>query len=249
MKTITFDARMASHPGIGRYIRSLLKEMVTCERYRFKLIGNPCVLDPFKPHAEIVPCDLKIYGLKGLFASSGFYRGADLIHIPHFNVPFNLKAPFVATIHDLIHFEFEEYKPFPGALFMLRLQLNRIFKNAAGIIAVSEATRQSCVRMFNASESSIQVIYEAAEENLTSQQSRPDGFESSRYILCVGSVREHKNIHGILSAYEYIRRERPEVKLVILGKLDPRFESKHQFLKKVSENPDIVHIANADDKE
>lgn len=249
MKTVAFDARMASHPGIGRYIRSLLREMIISGRYHFRLIGDPEVLSVFADHAEVIPCHHKIYGLKSMLTSSALYDGADIIHIPHFNVPFNLKVPFVATIHDLIHFEFGEYKPFPGALILLKHQLRRVFKKSAAVIAVSQSTRQSCVRMFNASESKIRVIYEAAEEGLAVSQGRPEGLEACKYLLCVGSVREHKNIHGILSAYEFIRHDHPEIKLVVLGKLDSRFESKHGFLKRLSDNPGIIHVGNADDRQ
>lgn len=248
-KIIAFDARMASHPGIGRYIRSLLSEMVKSDKYTFRLIGDPQILASYKAHAKIIACDFPIYRLKEQLCISKYYRGADIVHVPHFNIPFKIGVPLVVTIHDLIHFQFKEYEPFPGALFLLRQQINRVSKLASKVIVVSEATKKACAEMFPSLEQKTQIIYEAADDSLSIDDVYPKALNNHRYILSVGSIREHKNIHGLLKAFELILLQDPEIRLVILGKLDKRFEAKHRFVNQLSKEPRIIHIDNASDKE
>ncbi len=258
MKTpaVAFDARMAGHPGIGRYIRSLLGAMLKRDpAFRWILIGQEKDLTgvPLREgRSEFRPCSVPIYGLEEQRRMPSFFEGADLVHVPHFNAPWRMPAKCVVTIHDLIYFRVKEYEPFWGARFFLDLWFRRLARGAARIIAVSEATRRDFESRFGAKEK-ITVIPEAAAPVFFAQS--PDGAAvrkkwdlPGRYVLFVGSIREHKNVQGLLRAYARIR-EKTDAGLVLVGRVDPRFEARHRFREAVGGSGRIRWIPEASDEE
>src|SRR3989344_6130556 len=105
--SVAVDVRMWNHPGIGRYIRELTKQpayrsfenkIYFLGRAQFKneiLSGGSG--DAFKEASS------GIYGLAEQFEIPLKAGGADLLHVPHFNVPLLFRGKLVATIHDLIY--------------------------------------------------------------------------------------------------------------------------------------------------
>ena len=254
MKTIAFDARMASHPGIGRYIRSLVEAMLRRRSgHRFILVGDPKRLEHLRAlGAEVRPCDLGIYGWAEQAGIAPFFEGSDLVHVPHFNVPWRrLKQKLVVTVHDLIYFRVPEYEPFPGARFFLGLWFGRLADTASGVIAVSEATRRDFEQRFGA-RGKTRVIHEAAAPFFAEESTNGVGLDrwgiKGRYVLFVGSIREHKNVQGLLEAFGRIEG-RTDAELVLVGKLDPRFDRKHGFKAALARSPRIRWIPEASDAE
>lgn len=258
MKTVAFDARLAGHPGIGRYSRSLLHAMLALKPpYRFRLIGDPKELAPFAAYGdavEIVPCRVSIYSAREMLTMHRFFEGADLTHVPHFNVPLVTPRNLVVTVHDLIYFRFSEYEPFPGARSLLGFTFRRFAQKAKRVIAVSQATLKDFTKKFGGADR-CSVIYEAADPFFFGPEA-PRG-EAARkfgvaepYILSVGSIREHKNTHGLIAAYRKLRVEKKlDASLVLAGKLDIRFDAEHGFARALAEEPRIRHIHNANDAE
>jgi glycosyltransferase involved in cell wall biosynthesis len=252
MKSIVFDARLVGHPGIGRYIRSLLGALLRLETgWRFILAGPPEPLEPFaRAGAEIRPCRVPIYGLEEQIGMSRYLGGADLVHVPHFNVPLAPPAPLVVTIHDLIYFHVRAYAPFPGATWLLGKLFGRVARRADRIIAVSRATRDDCVARFPAMREKVRVIPEAADAFFFDGAQGPDvaakyGLERP-YVLFVGSVREHKNVQGLLEAFEALRG-RVEADLVLCGRVDPRFERDHGLAERARRSGRIRVLGGVDD--
>ena len=258
MKTIAFDARLAGHPGIGRYLVSLLEAMLSRETpYHFVLIGDPARLKRFEKFSNVSlrACHVPIYGLEEQFRMNVFFEDADVVHVPHFNVPLKCPKNLVVTIHDLIYFKFRDYQPFPGYQLFLRMIFNRIAKRAQWIITVSRATQEDCEMRFPLMNGKIRVIPEAADPAFSPQKdAASEGirqkFNLSRpYILSVGSIREHKNIQSLLAAYERLVQRGAEVDLVLVGRVDARFEKKYQFKSRLQKAPGIRHLENLNDEE
>ncbi len=108
---IGFDARLAGqqHAGIGRYSEELLRALlqksgvaVTWVVFTFSAEQLPWLEDVPNVERRVVP--IRHYTLREqLFLGSIFEREhLDLLHVPHFNVPWFYRRPFVVTIHDLL---------------------------------------------------------------------------------------------------------------------------------------------------
>ena len=116
---IAMDARMIGMGGIGRYAKSLIREMIRQRpEWRWIWVGAPEKLLPLAPPGagvEIRECRARIYSAEETFGMSRHFGGVDLLHVPHFNAPFRCSSKLVVTLHDLIHFDYPEYQPFPFA--------------------------------------------------------------------------------------------------------------------------------------
>lgn len=244
MKTIAFDARLIRHPGIGRYLRSLLGAMLAAKPpYAFRLIGPARDLERYAASgAAVAPCEIPPYGLAEQLGMGAYFRDADLVHVPHFNAPCFGPAPnLVVTIHDLIYFRVKEYEPFPGARIALKAALARVLSRARRVIAVSEATKSDLSARFPGVAAKCRVIHEAADPVFAATGRGANGASSGierPYVLSVGSIREHKNAHTLLAAYEELwAKSRTEAGIVFVGKLDSRFDQKHRFRERIQKLP------------
>ena len=100
----------------------------------------------------------------------------------------------------------------------------RILKRAAGIIAVSENTRQDAVRILKLAPEKIRVIHLGVPPSYFSvtQESRDRVTAAYRlrlpYVLFVGTIEPRKNIDSLLTAWEGLPASlREENELVLVG--------------------------------
>ncbi len=264
---VAVDARMIGMGGIGRYTESLLCEMLRVRpaHFRWILVGDPGRLRPLAAAArdaavEIRDCRARIYSAEEAFGMSRYFAGADLVHVPHFNAPLAAgPAKLIVTLHDLIHFDYPEYQPFPFANRILEWKLKRLLKRADGILTVSQATADALRKRYPSLrlEKKCKVIWEGAEAvfNPAAKQDDADRLRRMRvdatrpYVLYVGAIREHKQVHVLAGAFDRLKTDARarSAQLVLAGKLDARFDRKHGFASRILQNPDIRHVADADD--
>ncbi|NQT89749.1 MAG: glycosyltransferase family 4 protein [Candidatus Omnitrophica bacterium] len=245
---IGFDARMIGHPGIGRYIRNLLNGLLSTEEaIEFVLYGDPARL---KEYSGAERCAIReyaapIYSVKELLSNPFAGEGFDIVHIPHFNVPFTRIDNLVVTIHDLI------YLKFPGTQRTLlkgmaaHVAFDNTIKKAKRIIAVSENTKKDIIEKSPAAEGKIDVIYEAADplfrpvdDEAGKKQVRDKYNLPEEIILCVGSLRMHKNIERLIDCCARLRARGLGHKLVLVGREDPKEAS---IIKKVKTS-DCIYL-------
>ena len=152
----------------------------------------------------------------------------DLLHYPHFDLPWLAPGPIVATLHDLKYITRPDFFPSQGrAKQMLMLAMFRYTaRRARRIITDSEYTRQdlagrlgtplekTCVAPLGVE---TQYFQPAAPEALAEVR-RKYGLETPT-LLFVGERRPHKNIDGLLRAFALLRRMHPQpCSLAIAGK-------------------------------
>lgn len=255
-RRITIDARMVGMGGIGRYVESLVTAMLR-ERpdHAWTLVGDPARLAGFAG-VQVRPCRVPIYSPGEWLGMSRYFEGADLVHVPHFNAPAACRSKLVMTVHDLIHFDYPEYQPFPGANLFLDLRLKNLLRRADGVITVSQATASALEARYPDAglAAKTRVTWEAADAAF-GPEARPDDEErlrrmgaSAPFILYVGAVREHKNPHHLLEAFCALKQKSPgPVQLVLAGQVDARFDRKHHFLKKAAAQPDVRLVKAASD--
>ena len=246
---IGFDARMIDHPGIGRYISSLLPEMVKLSpENTFVLFGREELLKAFRTSENVVIKNwtAPIYSIQEQFFCSSCDENLDILHVPHFNIPLRYKGKLVVTIHDLIYLTFPGAMRFPLGQQYAKRMVQSSLKKAGRVIAVSSYTKDDLVRLFGKMFSNkIEVIHEAADESFKKiddksaiQRLRKKYGLADNIILYVGSVKPHKNVGTLIKAYKRVKGWRVPCQLVIAG----RWDKKEDHLKKSIDNKDIKYI-------
>ena len=132
--------------------------------------------------------------------------------------------PSVVTIHDLIFLRHPEYYP-PIDRRLYKWKFHRTCKEADHIIAISECTKRDIMHYGGVEEERISVIYQSCGNHFAQPvaQSLADEVRSlyrlpARYMVCVGSVEERKNVALAVKALPSL----PDtLSLVIVGRHTP----------------------------
>lgn len=246
---IGLDVRMFDYSGIGVTIKKLLENLSPEQRDQLVLFSAK---DWVNPHAEgkVVPAPYSVYGLKQHVNYPFVLRKhkLNLFHMPHYDVPYTYGRPFVATVHDIIHYLFPQFSTKPLSRTYSKAMLAHTAKRAKKIITVSENTKKDLETHFPKAAGKVQVIYPAVDP-----QFRPMSNENVRavlskysllpnYFLYVGNLRESKNTPALINAYAALKKQHPDAPpLVLVGKT---------FLKDLGAVPnDVFHIENATTEE
>lgn len=263
---IGIDARLfrSEVAGIGRYSQNLIKNllkidkknqyilfMTAADKKEFKnyLIKNLLKIENLK--LKIVIADIPHYSLAEQikFPKIIARENLDLMHFLNFNYPIRYKGKFIVTIHDLTLLIYPETAKETNFLKQAayKYTMKRACQNAAKIIAVSENTKKDIVEKFQISKDKIQTIYEAADDKIVRISNcklqisnlRSRYKKSGPVILTVGQFRPHKNLPRLVEAFKLVRRHLP-VKLVILGKPDPKHKFLYSAIDKSNLSKDII---------
>ncbi len=268
MKQIGIDVRMWSHPGIGRYIRELVRELVPlAPDMKFCFFGATDHRDPLlrlAPQSEFRQASSPIYSISEQWEIPRQAQGLDLLHVPHFNAPFFSKTKLVVTVHDLIYLYPRSHTlSFLGQAYV-RALFQRIVKKAGAILTVSEFTKGELLRFFpTLQKNRIFVTPEAAAahfrkiEDLETLSSVRKKLKLEKpFILFVGSFKTHKNLPRLIQAVSLLREKRHlDHELVMVGRSDKknqdvlRFATQHSFVRILGELSDeqLVAIYNLAD--
>jgi glycosyltransferase involved in cell wall biosynthesis len=122
------------------------------------------------------------------------------------------KAQITATIHDLTS------RLMPELHTAANIQADqgfadKVLKRAAGVIAVSESTRQDAIRLLGLDPARIHAIHSGVPEVYFGAQPRPS---ERPYVFFLGTIEPRKNIDTILDAWQKTRL-REDFDLVIAG--------------------------------
>ncbi len=152
----------------------------------------------------------------------------DVLWMPLHNMPIlrRKKLKVVVTIHDLAFKIFPQYFP-KKELAKLNRLTDYAIKNADGIIAVSQATRNDILKFYPAvSAGKIKVIHHGFDTQLFKIKKAEIGnseilskfkIKNSKFILYVGAIQPRKNLIVLVEAFEQIKKNQPELKLVLAG--------------------------------
>lgn len=156
----------------------------------------------------------------------------DLMHFPHWNVPLTFNDPFVVTIHDLLllHYPTREASMLGPLSYWIkhtayRKVLHHAVHGATHILTPSEFSRRDIHHTLNVALENITVTYEAPFLTHQKQLGAEDssilttyGIEKP-YAMYVGVSYPHKNLGGLLSAWEKMKEHYGgDFQLVLVGK-------------------------------
>ncbi|MBF0633519.1 MAG: glycosyltransferase family 4 protein [Nitrospinae bacterium] len=207
---IGIDIRKINDTGIGRYIASLVENLLRVDdKNEYVLFLDPKDADKFDDLKTRVT---KIIEPSGKYSIAEHFSlpskanrlGLDIFHAPHYVLPFFMKVPSVVTVHDVIHLldpafglPAREY-----ARFMIRSAVTR----ARRVITVSDYTKRNLIGLFNATSEKIRVIPNGGGDGFA--HSSDDAIKKTAdkygitpgYYLFVGSDRPHKNLKAVAEA-------------------------------------------------
>ncbi|MEW6407150.1 MAG: glycosyltransferase family 1 protein [Patescibacteria group bacterium] len=244
---VGIDCRMITHPGIGTYIKGLLDEFSKTSK-NFVIFGDKSDLKTYAGF-QIVEFKSPIYSLSEQLTGPSIFKNLDLLHVPHFNIPLNYKGKLVVTIHDIIYLFGNKFLP---RNFYANFMIKNCLCRANKIIVVSRNTKNDLKKYFPDSETSkIEIIYEASrpvfckinnQEILTQTKNKYN--LPNKFILYVGSIREHKNLKTLINAYMRIKNRVDEA-LILVGRLDKR---EKQILNLIKKN-NIIYVGEVPEKD
>lgn len=167
----------------------------------------------------------------------------DLLHYPHFDVPWFVPGDVIATIHDLKYISKPEFFSHLGRIKRLIMLVMMVFtvRRARHIIAVSESTRQDIIRYLHAIPQKVSVVHEGVESIYFKRPSQAMlrsvlshyGLQQP-YILFVGERRPHKNIPGLLRAFDiFLKTNELPYHLVIVGKRYADYQEPERLVERL----------------
>ncbi len=239
---IGIDARMfrSSTAGIGRYSQNLIKKLLEIDhKNQYVLFMTPADYEEFKnqkskikmtnQNVKIKVTNIPHYSIaeQTKLANIIAKEKCDLVHFLNFNYPVKYRGKFMVTIHDLTLLFYPEAanKTNLTKKWAFKYVFAKACRNSSRIIAVSENTKNDIVKTFHIAPEKIKVIHEAADDKLHKDIKTEDiRTLKQKYnikgpvILYVGQFRKHKNIEGLLKAYEIIKKKL-SVRLVLVGKV------------------------------
>lgn len=164
-------------------------------------------------------------------------RRIDAIHSLHYSFPLLSFGRFkrIVTVCDMSFFLFPELHV-PAKRVFFQFFIRRLPK-VEGLLFISESTMHDFMRFFPQCEAQRCVIPLGAD--LVRLQAPADPrviealrrrFDIDRFILYVGTIEPRKNILGLVKAFERCAASRPDIKLVIAGKLGWDYDSLLQYI-------------------
>lgn len=236
---IVIDGRMYRESGIGRYIRSLIKNLQnldTDSQYFILLMRVDYNGLDLRNNFNKVLADFKWYSLNEQLRLHSLLNQLkpDLVHFPHFNVPIIFGGKYVVTIHDLIHQHFQMGRATthdPITYKIKQLGYRAVFKTAitksAKILVPSNFVKDLLTSDWRLDAQKIQVTYEGVDDKLLTITKVLSKEKYKRilvkfnikhpYIFYVGNAHPHKNLEGLIKAFLELKKNHDNLTLVLSG--------------------------------
>lgn len=232
---IDYTSALAQRGGIGRHTRELVAALAaqdTQNTYRLFVAGRRSRDAPPSPGPNFAwrttPLSeqwlARIWHRAQLPIPIEQWTGAiDLLHAPDFVLPPTRAATrTILTIHDLSFVRSPETAP-PRLVAYLNQVVPRSVQRADHVLAVSEATRQDVLALYDTPPEKVTVIHNGVDERFHQVDEAESlknirtriGVGDAPFILAVGSVHPRKNYARLVEAFH--RLNRPGLRLVVVG--------------------------------
>lgn len=233
---IVIDLRMFKYSGVGRYIRNILPHIISNEnKNEFIFIAHKEDIEnyPYLEEYKIIYTKISIFSIFQHIELLFLVPLCDSFWSPHFIMPFILpqaRKKYV-TIHDI--FPLTELKNYN---FLKKLYVSLLFKNAAKkstkIFTVSEFSKKEISRYLNVSGNKIINTFCGIKKSFSNIEQLKNIDEN--FILYVGNVKPHKNLHRALEAFSKISKNFPSLKFYIVGKKDGFYTATSNLMENYS---------------
>lgn len=157
----------------------------------------------------------------------------------YYDFGFNVKYPVVSTIHDMTH---ELYPDFFSKGDSTAASKKNCVNRSAGIVCVSETTKNDVLRLYNISGENVRTIY----HGITIKDD-PDAKRiiNEPYVLYVGQRGGYKNFNLLLSSYNRDNELNRNYKLICFG--GGGFDLSEKLFIKTNKLADkVLHMSGSD---
>ncbi|EKD85271.1 MAG: glycosyl transferase, group 1 [uncultured bacterium] len=264
---IIIDGRMYRESGIGRYIRNLISKLKIIDKeneYFILHLKNDYDNLEYGGNFHKVLANFRWYGVGEQLRLPKLLSEikADLVHFPHFNAPLFYRGKYVVTVHDLIHQNFSMQRATTHGPIVYKLKkigYKKVFKMAlkrsVKILVPSDFVKDQLIKDWRVDDDKVEVTYEAVDEgifkivralnkNKINKILEKFGIKAP-YIFYVGNAHPHKNVEGLIKAFQDIRAKYPDLLLVLSGN-DHYF---WQRIKKEFQDKNIIYTDYVSDEE
>jgi alpha-1,3-rhamnosyl/mannosyltransferase len=232
--TIGLDARKLTDYGIGTYVGNLLKGFAAKPEVSLTVLaraGHEDRVAGLAPEAKVIPVSAREYSVAEHYRVPAvlWREKVDIIHVPHYVVPYALRRPVVATIHDVIQLYYPPQRRTQLALTYLRFVMGSTLSRARRVITGSLSSRRDLVKVFGADTAKVDVVSNGVDPGLERRPPVEDLEEIKErmglrppLILVVANDKPHKNLDTVLRAYHLgVRTHGLPGQLVFAGGVKP----------------------------
>lgn len=216
---IAIDCRMSGMSGIGVYVDNILAYWISENvNNSFLLVGDKDKLKCYanSPQCTILHTEIPIFSLKEVFRfPTKEINQCDVFYSPNFNVPFGIKIPIYATIHDVVFLDVEGLTSKIGQI-IRKLVLWRTIRISKKIFTVSDFSKGRILFHFKKTPEII-VANDGINHELKDFRKSEQVPYPFQYILFIGNIKKHKRLDVLLDAYDQARKKGFFQKLVIIG--------------------------------
>jgi glycosyltransferase involved in cell wall biosynthesis len=227
---LVVDARKGSDAGIGTYVREMVPRVLEKldvaaavwvprgQRDKYKY------LQAHTRSIELVEFDAPPFSLNEQWEMRRRLTGEDVLWATSLAHPWRSAQPLIATVHDVLQVALPraETGASPIARLAFRALLRNLRDNASALMAVSSFTAEEFLRHLgrpSRTEMTVTPLGVDAEWFGARPITLSAGVvKSAPYFACVGSVRPHKNIDRLVTAFGMAAERLPH-DMVIAGRL------------------------------
>jgi len=210
--------------GSETYVRELLRGLGRAGTHSYRVVLPPVAPDAAEELPAVVareyrrasstPERLVAMGLASARPArlAAHLSGADVVHFPlTIELP-RTPLPKVVTLHDVQHLDLPEL--FPRRERALRVALwHRSLRRAGRVIAISEFVRERAVAKLGLDPKRVRIVPLGLDHDVL----QPGAVEREPFVLYPARPWQHKNHARLYEAFALVRRERPELRLVLTG--------------------------------
>lgn len=247
----TNEANVDSRVGTGQYCYHVLIHWYKEKGIDFHLYHRDSLQGDMPPeddhwhYHQVGPARAWLrFGLPLDLLFSGYHF--DAFWSPAHYAPIYTAGPSIVTIHDLAY----EYFPdlfLRDDLYKLKNWSRSAVKNASHVIAVSAATKNDLIKLYNVPENKITVVHNGYDANVFNLNNKPNidlhtlyGIQNTRYILFLGTIQPRKNAIKLVQAFHLLKESGYKGKLVIAGNIGWLADETLAVIKNSPDAKDIV---------
>jgi glycosyltransferase involved in cell wall biosynthesis len=224
-KQIAIDARWL-RGGIGTYTEHLLEGLAkSCNGFEVSAITttkNLMKVSQWCHRLKIV--DSTIYSIMEQLKVPFAAKDADLLHVPHYNVPLLHTGRLVVSILDVIHLTDPTYRKKFSVQAYARPMLKLAAKRADQIVTISNFSKMQIVENLGVPPEKVTTIHCGASTTFQPSDKEVAANAISRFlnidqpfVLYVGNLKPHKNVPTLLRAFAAVRKRIAPFLLVIVS--------------------------------
>jgi alpha-1,3-rhamnosyl/mannosyltransferase len=228
------DARKLTDYGIGTYVGNLLKGFSLRPEIDLTILaraGHEDRIAAIAPGAKVISVSAREYSIAEHYRVPAvlWREKIDVFHVPHYVVPFAIRHPVIATVHDVIQLYYPPQRRTHLALTYLRLVMGSTLRRARRVITGSLSSRGDLVKVFGADASKVDVVANGVDPDLAHRPPHEELEELKErmglrppLILVVANDKPHKNLDTVLRAYHLgVRTHGFPGQLVFAGGVKP----------------------------